>query len=446
MKAPGPDGYPARFFQRNWGLLKEEIICAVRAFFQTGEMPDGINDTAIVLIPKTKEASSLKDYRPISLCNVIYKIISKCIANRLRPLLDDIISPTQSAFIPGRMITDNALIAFECIDTIQKNANRRGKFCAYKLDLAKAYDRVDWVYLEGAMRKLGFAEVWIQWIMKCVTSVKYSVRLNGEMLESFTPTRGLRQGDPLSPYLFLLVGEGLSSLIQKEIEDNSLRDLKICRRAPGISHLLFADDSLLFFEANQDQASRVKGILENCEKCTGQQLSPTKCSILLGNKVTEDDGAATMAVLNIAKADFEEKYLGLPVPEGRMKNGQFQPTKDRASKQMNDWAEKYMSSGAKEELVKSVIQAIPSYAMSVFKFSVGLCDELEQIIRNFWWGDELDRRKTHWRAWDKITIPKHYGGMGFKNLRLFNQALLARQAWRLLAFPNSLCARLLKAR
>jgi hypothetical protein len=175
MKAPSPDGYPARFFQRNWGLLKEEIICAVRVFFQTGEMPDGINDTAIVLIPKTKEASSLKDYRPISLCNVIYKIISKCIANRLRPLLDDIISPTQSVFIPGRMITDNALIAFECIDTIHKNANRRGKFCAYKLDLAKSYDRVDWVYLEGAMRKLGFAEVWIRWIMKCVTSVKYSV-------------------------------------------------------------------------------------------------------------------------------------------------------------------------------------------------------------------------------------------------------------------------------
>jgi hypothetical protein len=129
-----------------------------------------------------------------------------------------------------------------------------------------------------------------------------------------------------------------------------------------------------------------------------------------------------------------------------MKDGQFKPIKERCRKKCNDWCEKYMSSGAKEALIKSVVQAMPNYAMSIFKFSVSLCDELAQIIRNFWWGDEIDKKKTHWKAWEKIAVPKHFGGMGFRDPRLFNQALLARQAWRLIKYPESLCARLLKAR
>jgi hypothetical protein len=143
-KAPRPDGFPACFFQWNWGMLKEDIIESVKRFFTEGIMPDGINETAIILIPKIKNPLSLKDYRPISLCNVLYKIIAKCLVNRMRPLLQDIISPTQSAFIPGRMITDNALIAFQCVYALQKGSKNAGNFCAYKLDLMKAYDRVDW--------------------------------------------------------------------------------------------------------------------------------------------------------------------------------------------------------------------------------------------------------------------------------------------------------------
>jgi hypothetical protein len=119
-------------------------------------LPDEVNETSIVLIPKKNNPKELKDFRPISLCNVVFKIISKCLVNRLRPLLQDIISLMQSAFIPGRLITDNSFMAFECFHAIQSNSADRSKFCAYKLDMAKAYDRVDWRYLEGVMAKLGF--------------------------------------------------------------------------------------------------------------------------------------------------------------------------------------------------------------------------------------------------------------------------------------------------
>jgi hypothetical protein len=296
------------------------------------------------------------------------------------------------------------------------------------------------------MLKLGFDARWIGWIMACVKSVTFRVRLNGNYLRRFKPTRGLRQGDPLSPYLFLLVADGLSRLIQHEIDRGNLQELKICRQSPGISHLLFADDSLLFFRAEEQQILKIKSILQAYEEATGQMLSPGKCSLLLGNKCTEEVGKQTMELLNVQNASFEEKYLGLPVPDGRMKNGKFVPIKDKYKKKMSDWSEKYLAGAAKEVQIKAVMQALSIYPMSVFKFTNSLCEDLMQLIRQFWWGDEHNRRHIHWTSWDNLIKSKSQGGMGFRDLKLFNQALLARQAWRLIAFPESLCARLLKAK
>jgi hypothetical protein len=142
-----------------------------KVYSEMGDVTPDVNDTAIVLIPKIDKPELLKDYKSISLCNVLYKIVSKCLVNRLRPLLENIIGLTQSAFIPGRMIMDNALIVFECLHAIPCGNNRSKKFSAYKLDLTKVYDRVDWKYLEGVLRRLGFQSQWVQWVMECVTTV-----------------------------------------------------------------------------------------------------------------------------------------------------------------------------------------------------------------------------------------------------------------------------------
>lgn len=156
LKALGLGGYPGRFFQRNKLLLKDDVIPAVQKFLESGNMPPGVNDTCIVLIPKITEPETTKDFRPISLCNVIYKIMSKCLVNRLRSLLQDIISSNQSAFIQGRVITDNALIVFECLHAIKTSSDNKSQFCAYKLDLLKAYNRIDWGFLNDVLLKLGF--------------------------------------------------------------------------------------------------------------------------------------------------------------------------------------------------------------------------------------------------------------------------------------------------
>lgn len=273
LKAPGPDSFLARFFQKHWAIVKEDVISAAQLFFDSGHMPDGVNLKTIVLIPKIDEPVKLSDFRPISLCNVIYKVIAKCLVNRLRPLLGEIISPEQSAFVPGRLITDNAFMAFECTHFIRHEKNPERSFCAYKLDLSKAYDRVDWIFLERVMQQLGFDHRWVRWIMACVTSVRYTVKINGARSDSFAPSRGLRQGDPVSPFLFLFVADGLVALLKKEVGDTHISPLRVCPRAPGVSHLLFADDTLLFFRATEREAPRIKAVLDVYASATGQLIN-----------------------------------------------------------------------------------------------------------------------------------------------------------------------------
>jgi hypothetical protein len=171
-----------------------------------------------------------------------------------------------------------------------------------------------------------------------------------------------------------------------------------------------------------------------------------KCSLLVREGADEMVVNQVKQILGVERADFEAKYLGLPMSEGRMRQGVFQPIEERYIKHMEDWKGRLMSQAAKEVLIKAVTQALPTYVMSVFKLPFGFSDSLEKHMRAFWWGSESGNRKVQRLPWTTLMIPKSYGALGFKDLCLFNQALLAHQAMRLLMYPNSLCARVLKAK
>lgn len=208
-----------------------------------------------------KKPSFAKEFRPISLCNVIFKIITKTIANRMKLWLPEIVGPFQSAFVPGRLITDNALIAFETFHHMRKMVKGKHGYVGLKLDMAKAYDHVEWSFLRTVLVSMGFPQVMIDLIMRCVTTASFSVLLNGSPCHSFSSSRGLRQGDPLSPYLFILCVEVLSGLYLRAQANGSLHGFRVAVRAPEISHLFFADDSLVFFRANNQKANVVNAIL-----------------------------------------------------------------------------------------------------------------------------------------------------------------------------------------
>ena len=237
----------------------------------------------IVLIPKIKERKKISDYRPISLYNVVYKLASKAIANRLKKVLPSIISETQSAFVHGRLITDNVLVAFETMHHIsQKKGGKVGEM-AIKLDMSKTYDRVEWTCLEKIMEKLGFVDKWRKLIMQCVTTITYAIKINGSLRGHIIPLRGICQGDPLSPYLFLLCVEGLSTLIKASMCNGSMEGIAICRGDPKLSHLFFVDDSLIFCKASLAKCDTLQRVLEVYEKASGQQLNKAKTSLFFSS-------------------------------------------------------------------------------------------------------------------------------------------------------------------
>ncbi|XP_056850727.1 uncharacterized protein LOC130500048 [Raphanus sativus] len=234
-KAPGPDGMTALFYQKFWDIVKEDLTLMVNKFLTDGIMHDGLNETNICLIPKTTKSNEMAQFRPISLCNVSYKIISKVLCQRLKKVLPGLISETQSAFVAGRQISDNIMIAQEMFHALRTKPSGRNKRMAIKTDMSKAYDRMEWSFIEAVMRKMGFSETWITWIMRCITSVQYRVFMNGQPKGNIIPGRGLRQGDPLSPFIFILCTEALVSLLNHAENQGKITGMRVTRACPSVN-------------------------------------------------------------------------------------------------------------------------------------------------------------------------------------------------------------------
>ncbi|KAA3465639.1 reverse transcriptase [Gossypium australe] len=394
-KAPGPDGFPALFYQ----------------------------STDIVLIPKVPKPTQLVNFRPISLCSVIYKVVAKTIANRLQTIMDKCIDKVQSTFVPGRLITDNVLLAYEILHTIkQKRLGKKGVMTV-KLDMCKEYDRVEWRFIEEVMIKMGFACEWVELLRRCVTSVNYAININGRRGDLFQPSRGFRQGDPLSPFLFLICSEGLSSLMRMARRNGLIKGIKASRQGPAVSHLLFADDCIIFGEASHIGAKIMKGVLQDYETCSGQCVNFSKSTIIFSLNSTEEVKAEVSRLLGVRVATNPERYLGLPNMIGRRK-------KESISKRIDGWSNRMLSQGGKEVFIKSALQAIPTFAMSCFLLPNFLCKKMEGIFAKFWWQKGKGRKGIHWCKWRYLCKPKNEGGMGFRNMAQFNIALLAKRGWR----------------
>lgn len=281
------------------------------------------------------------DLRPIALCNVVYKIMAKIIVNKMKPMLKDVISESQSVFVPNKLITNNIMIDAKAGHFLRRKQTSKVGWVVMKLDIAKAYDQMERAFLEKMMTRMGFANKWVDTVMLCVTIVRYNVLVNGGAGGTITPTHGLKQGDLLSPYLFIIFAKGLSVLLQKAQMQGTFHGCRVARGAPIVSHIFFVDDSFLFFKAKEQDAMEIKHYLSTYEKLSGQ-VNFHKSSISFSGNTQEDDRETVTNLLNVPQDPDFGKYLGLPFVIGCIRESCFSYIEQKLGQRIGSWSKKFL--------------------------------------------------------------------------------------------------------
>eukprot|EP00253_Pinus_taeda_P010693 PITA_10693 len=379
-KSPGSDGWTIELFQHFFNQIGIELTEVIEESRRKGEVYHLFNATFIALIPTTEIPESFEYFRPISLCNSIYKIIAKVIAVRIKLILSRCISNEQFGFLDGRQIHEAIGVAHETLHSV-KLMNRKG--VVIKIDLSKAYDRTNWIYLRMLLTHLGFTPDFINWIMGCITSVSFGVLINGASTPFFKGKRGLRQGCPLSPLLFLLVIEGLSQLIQKAKREGKVKGLEVAVNM-FISHLLFVDDILVFSNGNTNEIKELKNILELFMKATGMQINFRKSQLILeGLNRQEKAQIFSFFPFDMRSMETPFKYLGFWLKPNAYKKKDWNWLIAKIEDRISHWSYKWLSRAGRLTLIKSVLLAMPVYWAALTWVPKGILDKIRRICSRF---------------------------------------------------------------
>ncbi|XP_042509284.1 uncharacterized protein LOC122084933 [Macadamia integrifolia] len=330
----GPDGFSGVFFRKCWSLVEVEVCNAVKQFFSTGYMPHGVNNNFLVLIPKVEGANSLDRFRPLCMGNFFCKIISKVMAMRLEPLLPRLISEEQGAFQKGKLIHDNISVASE-LANLMFSATRGGGL-GLKIDIRKAYDAISWSFIFQVLSKFGFSNSWINWLHQLLISSKISILVNGGPQGYFGVERGLRQGDPISPMLFIIAEEVLSRGLSSLVQCKELRAIHGPRGTATPGHILFADDIFIFTNTSLRYVRTLKKFLMKYQDFSGQCISLKKSKLFLG-KIAPDRKQVIADTLGIQIYNFSTRYLGVEIFKGRVKKEALLPVMDKVKGHLAGW-------------------------------------------------------------------------------------------------------------
>jgi hypothetical protein len=422
-KAPGPDGFSMAFFHKCWEVVGDDIMDLFE-FHTHCKFEKSLNATFIALIPKKKDALNIRDFRPISLVGSMYKLLSKVLANRIRLVMESLISSSQNVFVGGRQTLDSVLIANECLDSRLKSSIP-GILC--KLDIEKAYDHVNWNCLPYLLERMGFGYRWCHWMKTCISTVQFSVLVNGSPEGFFGSSQGLRQGDSLSPLLFLLIMEVLSRLLQKTEEAGLIRGFQAGMLGGievRISHLLFADDTIVFCDAVPKQVLHIRKVLSCFEAITGLRVNLAKSEMVPVGVVDSMQPLADLLCCRIGVLPI--LYLGMPLGAQYKALNVWNLALEKIERWLASWQTLYLSKGGRLTLLKSTLASLPTYFLSLFTIPVSVARRIEKLQRNFLWGGMGDALKYHLVSWDQICSAIPYGGLGVKNLKVFNKALLGK--------------------
>ncbi|GJU23286.1 hypothetical protein Tco_1156628 [Tanacetum coccineum] len=402
-RAPSPDGFSSAFFKKGWDIVGVDICHAIRDFFVNGRLLKEINHTFIALIPKVTTPLKVNDFWPISCCNVIYKCISKILTNRIIDGIKEVVSDNQSAFVPGRRISDNILITQELMHNYHRNIGPPR--CAFKIDIQKVYDTVDWHFLEGILKGFGFNPHMIKWIMACVTSTSFSLSFNGDIHGFFKGKRGLRQGDPLSPYLFTLFMKILTLILRRRVNlSGLLRFHKHCEDLQ-IINVFFVDDLFIFARGDVDSANMIRESLDEFKSSSRLVPSIPKSMTFFCN-VPNYVKISILNIMSFGEGVLLVKYLGVPLISSRFLTKDCKVLVEKVKHRIGDWKNKSLFFAGRLQLSKSVISSMHANV-----------------------------------AWEDICLPKREGGLGLRSLDTFNMELMTTHIWNIVTNKESLWVR-----
>ena len=432
-KTSGPDGFSAEFFRDSWSIVGPEVLAAIREFFVSGQLLKQWNATTLVLIPKISNASSISDFRPISCLNTLYKVISKLLTGRLQGLLSEVIGQSQSAFLPGRTLAENVLLATEMVHGYNRqNISPRGML---KVDLRKAFDSVKWEFIIAALKALAIPDRFVSWIYQCISKPTFTVSVNGATGGFFKSSKGLRQGDPLSPYLFVLAMEVFSKLLYSRYDAGYIHyhpkagDL-------SVSHLMFADDVMIFFDGGSSSMHGISETLDDFADWSGLKVNKDKSQLFQAGLDPTDQ--VISSAYGFPLGTLPIRYLGLPLMSRKLRIADYGPLLDKLSARFRSWVLKSMSFAGRAQLISSVIFGLINFWMSTFLLPKGCIQKLEGLCSKFLWSGNVDAGKGAKVSWVDCCLPKSEGGLGFRRFGDWNKTLLLRLVWGLFDRPTSL--------
>lgn len=431
-KAPGPDGFTGRFYKSCWSIIKEDVMRAVSAVWSRKMDNLGVvNSAYITLIPKKEDAAQVKDFRPISLVHSFGKLITKILANRLASRLNDMVSPNQSAFIKGRSIQDNFMLVQQTARFLHQQKQAR---LLLKLDISKAFDSVSWPFLLEVLQKLGFGQIWCDILSGLLASSSTQILLNGTPGVSFLHKRGLRQGDPLSPMLFILVMDVLSLMISKASVDGLL--LPLSRRSLQHRVSIYADDVVLFLQPTEMDMNITSDILGLFGEASGLKTNFQKSNIYPIH-CADSDLSAVHDSLGCDLLEFPCKYLGLPLSLHKLTRTQIQPLIDKIADRLPGWKADLLTREGRRILVQSVLTSMVVYLSMAAELPPWAIKEIDKIRRRFLWRGRKDINGGHCLvAWPKVCRPLELGGLGIADLQKMGWALRMRWLWLQKTEPN----------
>ncbi|KAL0427053.1 UNVERIFIED_CONTAM: LINE-1 retrotransposable element O protein, partial [Sesamum latifolium] len=406
VKAPGLDGYSSGFFKAAWPVIGEEVTRAILEFLRTGRLLKQVNTTLISLVPKVHNPTVVSEFRSISCCNVLYKIITKVIVQRMRGVLDKLISPSQNAFVPGRSIGDNILLAQELFHGY--NQQHLPPRCALKLDLRKAYDTVEWDFLSAVLMLFGFPVQFISWIEECVMTPSFSVWMNGSPHDFFRGARGLRQGDPMSPFMFVLVMEVLTLILQQFIDQDGGFSYHWRCGEVQLFQFEFADDLLLFSRADTSSIQIFKRGLTVFADLSGLHVNPQKSHLILSCSDSAHRDIL-LPILGYQEGHLPLRYLGLPLLASRLTIADCKPILQKIDDRIKGWEGIMLSFAGRVQLIKSVHIALQG-------------------------GTGGGYAKV---SWQQVCRPVSEGGLGIRDILALNRGLMSRYLWRVIVADRS---------